>query len=752
MRTYRAAAIALLALASTGAVSGDARAAPQASGVRPSVSMTVSPIFGADAALGLGWQELVVSIANGGTAPRKGVLELRAVMPWRAEPLITRAPFNVPAGQTAIVQLPTHALEHQVPTLSLEARDESDQIIASAAVTANMTESPTLIEIAATPRMSLALRGRALPTLRAVSAAPWSAGAAGTPLALAVGAPQMDATTGDAVLPRSAASYSGVTLVVVHSDVLARLGAEPFEALRDWVAGGGTLSVVATRPEDLRDPNLTSMTGGAMAESAANPALYDLPSAPMPAAGSSGSGGLPKPGGPGIVPALPPDPQDEDDAPLDFHAAPDAGGSKYTPIGLFLPTRTSPPPAAKLKGTVPPAIKATLRGYSGGRLVPSTFGATAAFGTGQVHLLAFDPTAVPGLDDAWTQTRVTEMVAQAWDRRARQAFPIGSSDQRQPYRRSDEVRRALDPNENYRPALAFAALLLLAYAFAAGPLLFGRAKKRGTPLSPLKWAPLLSLLTFSAIVAAGLAVKGIRGRGRRISLTELGSGDARGTVTRFRGFYTSESRALGVAATDRAAVLEVMNENDSVMGSRAALRIDRGGSALENISCLPWQTLVVREDATRTLKGPIDITWTGASTLDVTNHSGSELQDALVWVPRIGAHYFSKIKDGETVHSTSGRLVLPASGRATTSAGSAPVHPIETQTFTAPLGGEHAARVAARWEPFGNAAGEQVDWWPDEAPVVMAEIEGGEHTTTDSGLRIESDRALVRIVGAGGGP
>ncbi|HEX7603762.1 MAG TPA: hypothetical protein VF316_19220, partial [Polyangiaceae bacterium] len=45
-------------------------------------------------------------------------------------------------------------------------------------------------------------------------------------------------------------------------------------------------------------------------------------------------------------------------------------------------------------------------------------------------------------------------------------------------------------------------------------------------------------------------------------------------------------------------------------------------------------------------------------------------------------------------------------------------------------------------------AGDAVDWWPDDAPVVLGEIEGGEKLKTDSGLSVESDRLMLRVVGA----
>ncbi len=51
-----------------------------------------------------------------------------------------------------------------------------------------------------------------------------------------------------------------------------------------------------------------------------------------------------------------------------------------------------------------------------------------------------------------------------------------------------------------------------------------------------------------------------------------------------------------------------------------------------------------------------------------------------------------------------------------------------------------------------EAAGTAVDWFPESVPVLVAQLDGGEGRLHDAGLRMESDRLLVRIVGYGGRP
>ena len=79
---------------------------------------------------------------------------------------------------------------------------------------------------------------------------------------------------------------------------------------------------------------------------------------------------------------------------------------------------------------------------------------------------------------------VVELIDRAWDRRAAVIFPAGANPRNATIAyygygpgRTDEVRRALDPNENFRPALGFAAILLVLYSVFVGPVNFqiGRA-------------------------------------------------------------------------------------------------------------------------------------------------------------------------------------------------------------------------------------------------------------------------------------
>jgi hypothetical protein len=495
------------------------------------------------------------------------------------------------------------------------------------------------------------------------------------------------------------------------------------------VLAGGTIAVFPTRPEDLRTGVLTTLTGGVITTTAPPPVMMTLPAATR-------TGGVPSFGAP---PTLPP-------APSPWAPSPAAGGDAgATPIGWFVPVRTTPFGGGTLVGPSAP-LRPRLVGFSGGNLLPSEYGATAAYGLGQVHVLGFDPTTSPALEDGWTHGRLLDMLGDAWDRHALVAFPHGGGVQRAT--NLYEVHRALDPNENFRPALGIAAILLVLYSIAAGPLTFIRAHRRGRPLDPLVWAPVASAGCFALIVVVGLAGKGWSGRARHVELVEAGAGMSRGSVRRFRGFFASQTRAMRVRASEPGSVLEVLATDSRDQGD-AVLRLDKDGASLENLTSLPWQTVVVSEDGFTDLGGGIAVREKTDGSVVVSNHTGRKLKNVVVWAPKSDASWFASIDDGATMVSTAGRTLFVPSARIDGTAGTRVVHEIDLGRISSVLG--HAAEdMTPSWSAMSAAAGGSVDWWPDDVPVVMGEIVGGEGAKSDAGLRVESDRLLFRIVGEGG--
>ncbi len=714
------------------ALTGSAHAEPVPA---PPVAIVATPMFGADATSGTGWCDVVARIENLSVTPQKGSIELLGAAAYGGGDKFTaRAPFNVPVGKSAVVRLPIHGSTYYAPSLTVTASDDKGQKLAAVNLSINSTPAPLLVDVDQPSRLSVVMRAWPMSlSWSGVGSAMYGLPGGGTASPLSVGVPAFDRTTGDPILPEHAAGYSAATAVLVHSDVLARLDSTSLDALVNWVLSGGTLAVIPNRPEDLRGSVLSALVGGVVSTAAAPSHLVKLPGVMRP---SSAPGMSPfgwndadqDPQPPLVKPPLP--------VPMIFE--PD-GQKGVTLVPIWTPVVRIGPAAN---------VKDNLTGYAGGNLHPSDLGASAAYGLGEVHLLAFDPTAAPMLDDPWVHARLLEMVTRAWDRHALSAFPHGTGDRNDD--RLDEVRRALDPNENFRPGLGISAILLVLYSIFAGPVTFLRAAKKGRPLRPLVWAPLLSAGAFGAIVVVGLAGKGWRGRARHLSLVETGAGVTRGAVRRYRGFFASETKSLSVLATDRSCVLDVAI-GDSRSHENAVLRVDRNGAALENLTSLPWQTVVVREDGFTDWKGAISVIGNADTTVDVVNHTGRKLVDVLVWAPGRDLVWFASLEDGGRVRSSAGKHVLGASGRRRSTAGTRSVHPLQAHDLGLAITGKYNDKVAATWGTFEAAAGESVDWWPDDTPVVMGEMLV-EKAGSDSGLSLENDRVMFRVVGTGGTP
>lgn len=703
------------------------------------LSIDAGPVFGPEAAAGDGWAEIVARVDNAGTTAEKGTLEVTTAHPafyYSAEQkFVAQAPFRVEGHSSAVIHVPV-PVGRYMPTVTVAATDASGAKTAETTVSFAASTSPLLVDVSHPSRLSVVMRGWPM-------APTWNPGHAygsSSSTALTMGVPSVDPTTGDVLLPERTAAYAATTLVVIPSDALAHVHGPPLDALVGWVLSGGTLAVVPTRPEDLRTGILPTLVGGPIGTTAPPPALMMLPSVKRGAAPPSLAPGVP--GAPTAPWAVPPPAPTE--TPEDEEEDEDDGGTGATPIGFWIPARTTP--LSPTTGVGPsPLLRSKLVGYMGGNLRPSAFGATAAYGLGQVHLLAFDPTRPPALEDGWSHARILEMLSDAWDRHALTVFPPGAGSERAS--NNYEVHRALDPNENFRAALGFAAILLVLYSVVSGPLVFLRARKRGRPLDPLVWAPVASAACFASVVLVGLAGKGWSGRARHLSLVEAGAGMTRGTVHRFRGFFSSQTRTMRVRASEEGSVLEVLS-TDSQDTGQSVLRLDKDGVSLENLTSLPWQTVVVSEDGATQLGGGIAVRQKSDGSVAVANHTGHALRNVVVWAPQTDASWFASIDDGATVVSTTGRTLFVPTAREERTAGTRTVHPWDSGRARSVLG--KSADDMAPWNALVAGGGPSVDFWPDDVPVVIGEIAGGEGATSDAGLRIESDRLFFRIVGEGG--
>jgi hypothetical protein len=640
-----------------------------------------------------GWFTLSVLLQNNGDAEIEGTLELRSELAWSrsAQQLVSRAPFAIAGKSAARIELPTRGFGGPPPSLKLRALDLHGRVIAEQTLPDPQAEAPLLFDLTVPSRIAPEVRGRGL-DVSAPSSARY-----GVPT-LAVGSPSIDAATGQPVLPERAAGYSPATVVLARSDVLAKLKGPELDALGDWVLAGGTLAVVVTRPEDLHGATLSALVGGAVQATDAPASLK---------------------------------------APAVFRVVPDTSGSS-PPYG------SAPSAGSTITESVAPApgIAKLLVGYAGGNLHDSPWGASASYGLGEVHLLAFDATREPFVSDPWVKLKTLALVEHSWNRSVSIALPFARTSLDAP--EVSQVRRVLDPNEGSRWAVAVAALLLLAYAMLAGPFNFLRASAKGRPLSALVHLPVWAAGTMAIVVGLGVVAKGLTGQARHLTLVEAGAGMSRAAATRFRAFYTSSSAKLTVRATERADVLDVAGASNS----GRALVVDRDGARLANFQSEPWQTVLVREDGFISLAGGISIVADPDGEVEVTNRTAHDLLGVLLKVPGGDVVYFPRIRDGARVLASKGEKVPGHIGGAWLS-GSITAHRLDAAEF-APTIDADASGAGAAWEAFEGLASRDTDWWPSDVPVLLAELDGGEGRMSDSGLELTVDRVLVRVVGYGG--
>ena len=647
-----------------------------------------------------GWNEVLVRIQNGGHEPVRGRIEVETqLFGHDAHEFRTTASFAVGAEATIYERVPAEMTGLGDVTVTVTASSGED--LGTTHLSPAQPRGPTLIEVADPPRLTAVLHDVAVSPTYVAS----GSGGRGTPSPLlTMVAARFDPKTGDPMLPEHAASYANADAVLIRSDALGRLAGAELEALGGFVLGGGTLAVVVVRPEDLRSPTLMSFAGGVPTRRAVAPetlAVLVLPAAP-------------------------------------------AGGMAAAPKSV--------PVAHDPKGEV----AETLAGYAGGNLHPSIYGSSAAYGLGEVHLLAFDPTRKPAVDDPWAEGRMVDLARRAYDRRSTQIFRPGSETN---HGNQARVRRQLDPNESSRWAIAASVILLCAYAAVAGPISFALASRSQKPLRALRRLPAFAALAFLAVVGIGVVAKGVTGRARHLSLVEAGAGMSKGIVRRFRGFYASRLRELTVRAEGETSVVSTAIGVE-VGERRDHLVVDRDGARLVDVAALPWQTLVVREDGAVSLGDGIALVAEEGGGVTVVNRSGHALRAAVVRNAAGAGFFFPQIAD-DARESTTKATAMSASpeGRAweinVSSAyklGAIAMHRLDAENL-GPILEDAAPGLGAAWSALEEAGGSGGgDWFPDGVPTLIGQLDGGEGKTVDSGLRLESDRLLVRVVGYGGAP
>jgi hypothetical protein len=658
------------------------------------LSIDVQPMLGPGSPTSDGWMSAEVRIENHSPEVVRGTLSVDVAVSWgrpgSGPHNGTDVPFSVPPRAQVSVEVPVHGLSGAASTLTARATSADGKVLAEAKTPEARGNEPLIFDLGSPSHFAPVVRPLSVPLV----SPPWGGLASST---IAVSSARKDSRTGEPVVPRLPSGYAPVSVVVGTASELSLIGEEARAALGDWLLAGGALAIALERPEDLRAPFLEAWAGGAVQERPAPEALRGE-----------------------AVFAIPIDPG----------GVPSAGPSGPRPSGV-----------AEMRITPSADSRARLRSYEGGNLRPTPWGAAASYGLGELHLLAFRPNAEPFVSDPWTHRKLADLARHAWDRRAAIAIPFAQQTLDEGH--LAQIRRELDPNQSTRWMIVVSAILLLAYAGVAGPLNFYLARKGGTPLRALSRLPFISALALVLVVALGALGRGVSGRARRLTLVEAGAGMSRAAVIRFRGLYASSARERTVQSSARGNVLDVTGDADQ---SPRRLVVDRDGARLTKLQGQPWEVVVVQEDGFIELGGGVSLLRAADGTFSIKNRLGRDLVGVVLNPGGArSARLFLRIKDGELVTEGSGQiLALSASGPL--AGGGLKLDGATKQLESCSKGLPNA------WAAIEYATPRNVEYWPSDVPVLIGQLDGGEGVRTDSGLPLEVDRTLLRVVGTGGVP
>ncbi len=293
----------------------------------------------------------------------------------------------------------------------------------------------------------------------------------------------------------------------------------------------------------------------------------------------------------------------------------------------------------------------------------------------------------------------------------------------------DTMRRALDPNEHFRPALGAAALLLVAYSIVVGPLLYRRARRRGKPLEVLYTVPGAAALAFGIILGIGLFSKGIHGRSRRLTFVELGHGEDTGPSRIYRAFYSTRATTVNIEPATQLSLPRLAMASGNREGGETLVLSGRE-SVLRDVTLPPWQAVMTTDEAVTSVDGGISLL--ADSVKNGTSHT---LRDAIIrsadgqctYFEEIPAHTATKLSLGRTAgHScTNGAFYAWELGLSVPS--------------------DRRDAFVAAWTAISEQASDPL--FQKHQATLVGEVVGLSAPDKDSGLRVESSRTLVRVMG-----
>lgn len=385
--------------------------------------------------------------------------------------------------------------------------------------------------------------------------------------------------------PRTREGYGGVTAVVSDASVLAALDGDARVALGDYLLGGGQLFVAVDAPSALRSETLARLVGG---EVRGRPA-----------------------------------------------SAADALSLR------FVPWRAAPrqPLATSLLGA---------RFWEGDNLQGDWFervtapaalprlGASNAYGFGFVHLLSWDATHTPALDDPWSVETLRALAhnaastaSVAWLHPEPETLSVPAA-----------VSAWLFAPPIARPSPAEALQRWAPAALGAALFALAAHRRRGAALALTALSGLTAVATYRAAREARRKVLTVR----QIHLTEFAAGARRGVTRGWVGVSALDPQPLTWAAP-RGHRLSV----PSPYAKRTSRSIEGPlGAALTMPALDPDRGLVLRDDGPDSLSGSLDIV-SNQDGVRLTNRFAETLYDLVLFGARDGGgYYLARLDPGVT--------------------------------------------------------------------------------------------------------
>ncbi len=299
---------------------------------------------------------------------------------------------------------------------------------------------------------------------------------------------------------------------------------------------------------------------------------------------------------------------------------------------------------------VPPAAQGrgfSLPSGSLGRFEP--FGASFPVGFGRVFLASYNGANEPLVDAPETRRTIDSILHRDRGFGQEPMFVFGGADDSSGGLHGSvasfhQLRRALDPNESFRPALLLVALVLVVYILVVGPVNFAYVARKNRPLLALLTTPAVAAIFLLLLLFFGYLGKGTTMRYRAASLLELVEGDGEGPRRQYLALFLVRPTTFDLPAARRGATRLLFE------GRLRRPLVQRAGDevTLRGLRGTLWDTLFVREEAIASIQGRVVFERNGQNLAMVRNESGTPLEGAVVIDPAGGVYPVGDVPAGGT--------------------------------------------------------------------------------------------------------